>query len=500
VSAPGSRSAPVEPPGSAPGERPERARSSAVQDDLARRLSAALGRIWGAPVAVERLERLSGGASRETWAFTALRDGEAVPLVLRRDPPGARRVGMAREARVLRAAAEAGVPVPPVVLWSDDPEVLGSSGIVMARVEGETIPRRILREPEFAEARPRLAAQCGAALAAIHAIPPDAVPGLERPDPLGFCRDLLDGLGPLGKAHPVFEFGLRVLEERRPPSTRRDPVVVHGDFRNGNLIVGPEGLRAVLDWELVHLGDPLEDLGWLCTKAWRFGEALPVGGFGTVADLLRAYEEAGGARVDRETLAWWVALGTLRWGIMCILQASQHLSGAVRSVELATIGRRVAENEWDLLELLSPPGMKEAGLALGEAGTAPPAPGTPPPAPGTPPPLHDPPDLLGLVEAVREFVEGDVMAATSGRVRFHARVAANALRIVERELALGPHQAAVHAAGLASLGVADEAELAQAIREGRIGEEALPFLWAVVRMKLEVANPKYLSVPSAPLE
>jgi aminoglycoside phosphotransferase (APT) family kinase protein len=134
--------------------------------------------------------------------------------------------------------------------------------------------------------------------------------------------------------------------------------VVHGDFRNGNLIVGPEGLRAVLDWELVHAGDPMEDLGWLCTKAWRFGNVdLPVGGFGTYDQLVGAYEKESGRVIDRDALRWWEVLGTLKWGVMCIMQATAHTSGAVRSVELAAIGRRVCENEWDLLELIAPAGL-----------------------------------------------------------------------------------------------------------------------------------------------
>jgi aminoglycoside phosphotransferase (APT) family kinase protein len=128
--------------------------------------------------------------------------------------------------------------------------------------------------------------------------------------------------------------------------------VVHGDFRHGNFIVGPEGLKAVLDWELAHLGDPMEDLGWLCVKAWRFGARLPVGGFGAYDQLFVAYSTAAGVEVDPDAVHWWEVLGTLKWGVMCIMQASTHLNGFSRSVELAAIGRRVCENEYDLLELL----------------------------------------------------------------------------------------------------------------------------------------------------
>ena len=286
--------------------------------------------------AIDGLRRLSGGASRETWSFDA--DGRA--LILRRDPPGAPKGGMDMEASLLRAAAGAGVPVPEVV-------VAEPSLIVMERIEGETIPRKILRDDEYAAARPLLAAQCGTILARLHAIPADEVSGLERADQIQQFRDLLDALG---EPHPTFELAFRWLESNRPASTRT--AVVHGDFRNGNVIVGPEGVRAVLDWELAHLGDPLEDLGWLCVKAWRFGMKPPVGGFGDYDDLIAAYEAAGGGSVDREALRWWEVFGTLKWGIMCIMQAVTHTSGAVRSVELAAIGRRVCEQEWDLLNLL----------------------------------------------------------------------------------------------------------------------------------------------------
>jgi aminoglycoside phosphotransferase (APT) family kinase protein len=314
--------------------------------ELAADLAAALG-----AREVRDVQRLSGGASRETFAFEA--DGRA--LILQRDRPGAmRQAGMATEARLLRAAAETGVPVPAVVATDADAagpgladSALGGSWLVVERVAGETIPRKILRDDEFAASRPQLAAQCGRALAGIHAIDPAEVPGLDDADQFDQFRALLDAMG---EPHPAFELGFRWLEPRRP--ARRADTVVHGDFRNGNLVVGPDGLRAVLDWELAHLGDPLEDLAWLCLRAWRFGAEPRVGGFGDVDDLVAAYEAASGVAVDRGELAWWEAMGTLKWGIMCMVQAATHLSGTARSVELAAIGRRVCEVEHDLLLLL----------------------------------------------------------------------------------------------------------------------------------------------------
>jgi aminoglycoside phosphotransferase (APT) family kinase protein len=151
-------------------------------------------------------------------------------------------------------------------------------------------------------------------------------------------------------ASPALELGLRWLEEHRPPPT--DDVVVHGDFRNGNLVIGPDGIRGVLDWELVHRGDPMQDLGYLCVRAWRFGVDRPVGGFGDYEDLFRGYERVSGRRVDREIVRWWEVFGTVWWGGGCMDQAWRHLSGDERSVELAAIGRRVWEQEYDVLLLL----------------------------------------------------------------------------------------------------------------------------------------------------
>lgn len=307
-------------------------------EDLAARLSKALG------LEVRDLRRLSGGASRETWAFEA---GD-LELIVRRDPPGRPSApgAMGREAAIFRAANAAGLPVPRLVFGGDDPEPLGTAGIVVERVEGETIARRILRDDAYAGARERLAAQCGEFLARLHALP--ILPELERVDTLA---SYWTNYARLGQPSPTFELAHRWLEQNRPRTERE--TVVHGDFRLGNLIVGKGGLRAVLDWELVHIGDPIEDLGWLCARAWRFGGALPVGGFGSYEQLLDAYERAGGGRVDREVLRWWEVLATLKWGIGCMGQANVHLSGAVRSIELAAIGRRVAEQEWDLLDLLT---------------------------------------------------------------------------------------------------------------------------------------------------
>lgn len=325
------------------------------EGDLEAALTVYLKRLWEDPsVTVHSLERMPGGASRETWSFEATRyDGSSLALVLRRDPPTLPRPdGMRREAVAIQAAARAGVPGPCVHGWSSDPRVLGAPFLLMEKVEGETIARRILRDDRYQRARAVLAGQCGEVLARIHSIPAAHVPALESVDPLAETFAVYESLGEL---HPALELGFRWLERHRPASPDRQ-AVVHGDFRNGNLIVGPEGLRAVLDWENVHLGDPVEDLGWLCVNAWRFGAALPVGGFGTYEELFDSYSRAADEPVDPAAVRWWEIFGTLRWGVGCIAQARRHLSGAVRSVELAALGRRVCEQEHDLLTLLSATG------------------------------------------------------------------------------------------------------------------------------------------------
>jgi len=452
----------------------ERSRAEALGDALA----PIVWTVLADPQArVADLTRLSGGASRETWAFDAV-DGSGThhPLVLQRERAGGVATadgGMAAEASLVRAAGERGVPVPEVVAAGDD-DGLGAPWMVAARLEGETIPRRILRDDELVEARGVLTEQLGRAAAGIHAIDPSSVPRLQEPDQLTQLRDLLDLLG---EPHPAFELGFRWLADRRP-----DPWptgVVHGDLRLGNLIVGPEGLRAVLDWELAHLGDPREDLGWLCVRSWRFGGPGLVAGVGTREQLCAAYSAASGRPLEPVELDWWEALGTLKWGVMCIVQTSSHLSGMARSVELAAIGRRVAETEHDLLALMDDR----------------PAP-APTPVPDGPPPggPHDRPTTVELVEAVREHLEANVLDATEGRVRFHTRVAANVLRMVERELVRGSAQAEAHHARLATLGVADDAELARGIRDGTF-DDRLPEVTAAVRAavadKLAVADPRW---------
>lgn len=299
-------------------------------------------------VAVEDLQRLTGGASRTTWGFTCAQGGGKRALILRTGARDDIHASMELEAHVQQRAAAAGAPVPRIVTADNSAAALGNPYLICDAIRGETIVRRIFRSLDDA-GRARLLGQCAAALAAIHRADPAGI-GLTAPDDLAGWRTRLDEIGDTTAA---FEWTFRRLADGRPDPSPM--VLVHGDFRMGNLIVDESGLAAVLDWELTHIGECYEDLAWFCIRAWRFGapEALGAGGLGSVESFLRAYEEASGVDVDRAAFRWWLTVATLRWGVICRHQAERHLSGETPSVELAAIGRRVSETEWDLLDLLS---------------------------------------------------------------------------------------------------------------------------------------------------
>ena len=318
-------------------------------------LAQVLRPVLGDDVVVENLRTLTGGASRITSAFDAITKSGRRALILRSAPTAdGQFASMELEAAVQASAAEAGAPVPHILVASNSAAALGSPFLICDEIAGETIVRRIQRQLDDA-GRARLLTQCGQALAAIHRARSDARELTERDEPAEWRRRLDE----LGDTTATFEWAFRWLLGNRPAAGPR--TLVHGDFRMGNVIVeglGPSSagpvLAAVLDWEAVHIGDIHEDLAWFCVRAWRFGApaGLAAGGLGTVEEFVCAYEQAGGSAVDRDALHWWLVLGTLKWGIICRYQAERHLSGQTRSVELAAIGRRVCENEWDILDLL----------------------------------------------------------------------------------------------------------------------------------------------------
>ena len=325
--------------------------------ELAEALLAATNAAQIAAHNISALQRLSGGASKEMWGFDLLLEGgDITPLVLRRQPPGrpftSQGLGsVAREAAIVRFAERAGVPVPRIAFELPAGSSAGD-GYAMSRVEGETVGGRVLKLPELADAREGMARQCGEILARLHTARGFETLGLRSQGSREALAALEERHHATRQARPVFDFALRWLKDNLPPEKTR--VLLHGDFRTGNLMVGPEGIRAVLDWELAHVGPPASDLAWLCVPSWRFQRPdRPVGGFGTREDLLAGYEAAGGAPVNRAELFAWEVFQTLNWGVMCAGAGKAFMDGS-RSVEGAVIARRASETKFDLMRMLAP--------------------------------------------------------------------------------------------------------------------------------------------------
>jgi aminoglycoside phosphotransferase (APT) family kinase protein len=311
-------------------------------------------RIAGAR-ALHGLRQLSAGASMETWAFDAVGEALTVPLILRRRPPGNAdaldHASLALEATVIQTAVAAGVAAP-VVRYVLRPEDGLGGGFIMERLEGETLAPRILRDPGYVAIHSQLLQQIAATAARIHAVPLTQLGELRTLTTQQTLDEWQQQLRQQGQARAVFELALRYLRDHLP-RTEPAPQLVHGDYRLGNLMVGRDGLRAVLDWELCHLGDALQDLAWLCLPPWRFGRLdQPAGGLGSREQLYRAYETASGTRVDRGRVRFWEIFGSVRWGLMCSGMLEWFRSGRDRSVERAMIARRASESELDLLRIL----------------------------------------------------------------------------------------------------------------------------------------------------
>jgi aminoglycoside phosphotransferase (APT) family kinase protein len=347
-----------------------------ADEELASRIEGFIARQTGAAaVRVSELRRLTGGASRETWSLDASLDraggsSEHLPLILQRDVRGApKELSRPAEFALMRAAFDEGVPAPEP-MWIGDDSIGSGESFFVRRVEGETLPRRLLREDIYADARNLMPDQLGRALAQIHRIDPKKHGLATLPAPP-------DGLAPAAyevqryeqifrtialEPHPAFELAFRWLKQHPVALTPQPPLpqgergsrrtLVHGDFRIGNMLFGADGLRLVLDWELAHIGDPMEDMGFICVRSWRFGGTRPVGGIGDREPFFAAYEAAGGGKVDPERVRFWEVFGNLRWGVICLSQARTYIDGISNSVELASIGRRTAETEWELLGLV----------------------------------------------------------------------------------------------------------------------------------------------------
>jgi len=326
------------------------------KQSLEKKLHEIFTKLLNNQVSIENLTPLSGGASAETWLFDVTASNEKLELILRSSSTGDVAFGAGidknTESLLQQVAYEHQVPVAKVVYTLKNEDEMGT-GYIMERHKGETIARKILRDEKCSGARNIMAKQCGEILARIHAINIETLPKLPDQSAAPQVAQMKALYQSFGEPVPVFDLAIQWLEDHLP--TKEPLKLVHGDFRNGNFIVNENGIHTVLDWELSHLGDPMEDWGGLCVNSWRFGEIdKPVGGFGQREDLFASYEKASGRKVDPQAVKFWELFGTFKWGVICLYQTFAHLNNQVRSVERAAIGRRVSETEIDILRLIAP--------------------------------------------------------------------------------------------------------------------------------------------------
>jgi len=399
--------------------------SASSESDLGKRLAAVLAHRLPGFESLLSMTQLSSGASQETYRLAVRIDGNEHLLALRRAIKGAPKASIPwapsieAEAELMTAARHAGVPSPEVHHVFRPEDGLGH-GFIMQWLEGETLGSRIVRSEALAAARARLAYQCGEILGRIHSIDVSAT-GLERSlrrlTPAELLGYAIDWYGRFDVAHPMLEYAVRWLQTHLPSHDRM--TLVHNDFRNGNLVVGPTGIVAVLDWEHAFIGEPMRDLGWVCTNSWRFGRSdLPVGGFGTYDDLFAGYEAITGIRVDPAVIHFWEVFGAFWWAVGCLELASQYHKGLDRGIERLAIERRVSECEADCVNLLIPGTVSVTAPDI---------------VPGT-----TPVETLALLEGVTAFLLNDIAVSQRNRTGYLARVAANTLEIVQRDLAQGP--------------------------------------------------------------
>lgn len=328
--------------------------------DFNERVTEYLEAVSGKPVEIKQLRPLAGGVTRDSWVIQAKLGDEFQQLVLRRDMMAEideRALERDQEFLLMQAASAAGVLLPRPRWYCTETCILGAPFLIMDYVEGVSIGSQVVNLPELADARRRLPEQMGQQLACIHHIKTDNLTFLPRPRP-GYSPaqetlvQMRVTLLKLGVHNPALVFALRWAEKHLPPGG--EMVLLHGDFRIGNLIVTTDGLKGIVDWEFGQLGDPYQDLAWPCVRGWRYGRGeMQLGGIGEREPFLHAYEQASGRTIDRKIVDFWEIMGNLQWAVAALAQAQRHLSGKDTSVELASLGRRSAETQLEALRLIA---------------------------------------------------------------------------------------------------------------------------------------------------
>jgi len=301
-------------------------------------------------VRVTELNRIFGGASRETYRFLLTyrtgNESASRRLILRRDPPGSLiETERAVEFGAYRAFYGTAVPVPEPLWLEEDPRWLDYPFFIMQELSGfESSPQAIVAPP-YAEHAAKLAQQKWSILGEITKADPTAV-GLDtimRPvapedcwrRELDFWEENLDAdeLCP----QPIIRAAIRWLR-RNPPPPAQKVCVVHGDFRTGNFLYDREGnIRALLDWEMAHLGDPLEDLAWSLNPIWRWARDERAGGLVPREEAIRIWEAASGLSAEPEAVGWWDVFSTVKGQAIWVSGAKEFSTGKNQDVLLALL-------------------------------------------------------------------------------------------------------------------------------------------------------------------
>ncbi|HTX47914.1 MAG TPA: phosphotransferase family protein [Caulobacteraceae bacterium] len=324
---------------------------------FAERLAAYLARAWGGPVTIEALARISGGASRETYRFDAVTAGARKPLILRRDPPGSlietdRRL----EFMALKSFHGRGVAAPEPLILEREGAELERPFFIMARVDGGATASPFSPDP-YAPHAAELGRDFFATLGRIAAADPATLPiadVAETPAPdacwrreLDYWADVIDA----DEQHPqpIVRAAIRRLRAHPPPPAQK-LAVVHGDYRSGNFLHDGAGrIVAVLDWEMAHIGDPLEDLAWALDPLWRHGETERVAGMLPKADAIAVWEDASGLKVDPEAFRWWELFASVKGQAIWISSAKEYRDGGFSEPVLCFSGWVTARRQDEIL-------------------------------------------------------------------------------------------------------------------------------------------------------
>jgi aminoglycoside phosphotransferase (APT) family kinase protein len=306
-----------------------------MSDDIAPRLARYLSAQLGTGVAVTGLARIPGGASRETYRFRAHYHGSERGLILRRDPPASLiETERSAEFRAYQAFHKLGLPVPEPIALELGTEALDRPFFVMEEIENCAVGSILSPDP-YGEHRGKIGEQFFGTLGQIAKADPAALGLADFDGATDVTQSWRHELARWEKVidederepQPIARGAIRWLRANPPPPAQKI-CVVHGDYRTGNFLHDTDGnIRAILDWEMAHLGDPLEDLGWALDPLWSHGDPARPAGTVDRAMALALWENASGLKADPKALLWWEIFASLKGLAIWISAGNEYAEG-----------------------------------------------------------------------------------------------------------------------------------------------------------------------------